>query len=251
MKYYWNALITEFLKLRRTLAFWCILIGPTTVTFLYYASLFSREPGTLGAKYNAWQVALDNGMGLWAMLFMPLYVALQATLVAQLEHGNQQWKYLYALPVPRFAYFAAKWSVVTLVLLITNLLLTVEMVAGGLLTEWLKPGWGFNAAIPWAGFAGGFAGITAAALLLLSIHLLVSLWWRSFIPSLGLGLVAAMSNIFIAPTDQLYRFDPWLMPGMALRGEGSDPQIGLIAGVTLGLLLALVGGWFFIRKPAA
>ena len=47
MKHYWNALTTELMKLRRTLAFWCILIGPSAQTVLLYAAQFSRKPGVM------------------------------------------------------------------------------------------------------------------------------------------------------------------------------------------------------------
>ena len=183
-------------------------------------------------------------MGLWAILFLPLYAALQSTLLAQLEHANQQWKYLYTLPVPRFAFFAAKWSMLILVMAATHLLLVVETIAGGLLLQALQPVWGFDAPIPWGAFLQGWAALTLSSVLISTIQLLISLWWKSFIPSLGLGLVAAMSNIFILSSDAYHGYDPYLFPILALRGEGSEPQTALILGLTLGLLCAAAGGWY-------
>lgn len=251
MKHYMNALATELMKLRRTLAFWCILIGPTALTVLMFAAQLSRKPAAFDSGINAWQSAIDNGLGLWAILFLPLYAALQSTLLAQLEHANQQWKYLYTLPVPRFAFFAAKWSLLILVMASTHLLLMVETIAGGKLLQAVQPVWGFDAPIPWGTFLQGWAALTLSSVLISTVQLLVSLWWRSFIPSLGLGLVAAMSNIFILSSDAYHGYDPYLMPILALRGEGSEPQVALIAGLSLGLLLALVGGWGFTRKRVA
>jgi hypothetical protein len=251
MKYFLRCLSTEFMKLRHTLAFWCILIGPAAITALMFLSELTRKAPIFPSDYNAWQGALDNSLTLWAVLFLPLYAALQSTLLAQLEHANQQWKYLYALPVPRAAYFAAKWAMVILVVAVTNILLEMFILAGGQVMQLIQPVWGYDAPIPWGSFAEAYAAITLAGSFIVSLHLLISLWWRSFIPSLAVGLIAAMSNLFIMSSDTYNHFDPYLFPVLALRGEGGERQVALIAGVAAGLALAVVGGWLFTRKQSA
>ncbi len=248
MSYYLRALSTEFFKLRRTLAFWCILIAPSLLVILAYSVLLRNEPSAYGPEYKAWQSTITNALTMWSLLVLPLYIALQTTLLAQLEHTNQQWKHLYALPVPRLAYFAAKWMVVTLVMVATHLLLGAELVGAGKLIELVKPGYGLTAPIPWGDLTFGVSVISGAALLLLTFHLLVSLWWRSVVPSLGIGVMAALLNVFSASSDKYSVYNPWLFPGLAYRGEGPEATTLLWVGLGGGLLLAVLGGMLFVRK---
>jgi lantibiotic transport system permease protein len=242
MKHYWNALTVEMLKLRRTLASWGILIGPTVIAILQYLILLDRAPGSFGEEYRAWEASLHNAMTLWALLMLPLYISLQTALLANLEHATGQWKYLYALPVPRMAYYAAKWTVMALVVAVTNLVLAADLVVGGWLMEVIRPGWGFNLPVPWEMLWQGWWRITIAATLLMTIHLLVSLAWRSFIPSLGLGLAAAIANIFVASSEKWSIYDPWMMPGIAYTGEAPANTVALWIGGGLGLVAAILGG---------
>jgi lantibiotic transport system permease protein len=248
MKYYFRALSTEFFKLRRTLAFWCVLIAPTLLTVLAYSVILKNGPAAYGPEANAWKSVISNGFNMWGLLVLPLYIALQTTLLAQLEHTNQQWKHLYALPVPRFAYYAAKWTVVVIVMAATHLLLALELAGFGGLIGLLTHQYGLNTPIPWNELALGWGTLSAAALLVLTIHLLVSLWWRSFIPSLGLGVMAALTNIFLLSSETYYMYSPWLYPVMALHGEPSVAPTMFWLGFGGGLLLTLIGGWLFVRK---
>ncbi len=247
MRLYLNAFVVEILKLRRTLALWCILIAPAVMTILAISLLWGRSPGDFGPGFDAWGSILNNGFNLWAIMVLPLYISLQSTLLAQLEHGNQQWKYLYALPVPRFAYFTAKWAVVTLVVVATHVLLVLGLAAGGKFTAFFRPGWGLETGIPWGEMLHAAVVMTLAGMLVLAIQLLVSLRWRSFIPSLGLGVVAVMANFFVMSSDKVQLYDLWLYPILALRGEGNTAQIVVGLGLGLGLVLALAGGWFLTR----
>ncbi len=247
MRLYMNAFVVEILKLRRTLAFWCILIAPAVMTILSISMMWGRNPADYGPNFNGWDNIMNNGFNLWAIMALPLYISLQATLLAQLEHGNQQWKYLYALPVPRFAYFTAKWAVVILVVAATHVLLVVGLAAGGKFTALFRPGWGLESPVPWSAMIHSAVAMTLAGMLLLAIQLLVSLRWRSFIPSLGLGVVAVMANFFAMSSEHVQLYDLWLYPILALRGEGNTSQIVVWLGLGLGLALAPLGGWFLSR----
>ena len=132
-------------------------------------------------------------------------------------------------------------------LLLFSLLLVVGLAAGGKLTGLFRPGWGLETAIPWAEMLHSAAVMTLAGMLLLAIQLLVSLRWRSFIPSLGLGVVAVMANFFVMSSDKVVLYDLWLYPILALRGAGNTGQIAVGLGLSLGLVLALAGGWLQTR----
>ena len=52
---------------------------------------------------------MGNVLNLWAILALPLFITLETALLAQTEHSEKHWKHLFALAVPRWVYYAAKW----------------------------------------------------------------------------------------------------------------------------------------------
>ena len=121
MKPLLRALHAERLKLRRTLAGWLCLLAPLVCVLLGTAAFWSA-PG--GVQRN-WTMLLTVVLGIWNGFLLPLFVTLEAALLAGLEHGNAQWKHLLALPLPRGAHYAAK----LVVLVVLSMLATAIVVA--------------------------------------------------------------------------------------------------------------------------
>ena len=114
----------ELLKLRGTLALWMCLIAPGLVvamTVLQIAFRFSKPVDI--EPHDAWMMLARAIESLWAFLMLPLFLTLEAALLAAVEHGNQQWKHLFALPVPRYRQLTAKWLVLTALLIAASLLI--------------------------------------------------------------------------------------------------------------------------------
>src|SRR5687768_8102979 len=95
-----RALSAEALKLRGTLALWMCLIAPATVVALYVLQMTFMDYGKRPAlpPADAWMMFAQSVLVLWALLMLPLFVTLESALLAGLEHANQQWKHLLALP---------------------------------------------------------------------------------------------------------------------------------------------------------
>ena len=104
-----RALSAEMLKLRGTLALWMCLVAPATVAVLYMLQMtfmdWDKRPPMTGQE--AWTMYAQAVLALWSILMLPLFLTLEAALLAGLEHGNQQWLHLLALPLPRGAHYLA------------------------------------------------------------------------------------------------------------------------------------------------
>ncbi|MEO8028105.1 MAG: ABC transporter permease, partial [Bryobacteraceae bacterium] len=102
-----RVLRTEFLKLKRTLALWMVVVAPVVVVLLQF--LVGYKGGErLSQGNDAWPAIVRNSVALWTILMMPLFVTLETSLLAGLEHTDKNWKTLLALPAPRWTIYASK-----------------------------------------------------------------------------------------------------------------------------------------------
>lgn len=244
-----RVLVAEAIKLRRTLALWMCLIAPAVVVLLYLMMALTANRSLQPADAaEAWAGWFRTVSGLWSFLMLPLFITLEAALLAGLEHANQQWKHLFALPVPRWQhYFAKLVALLALVALATVALLPLSVLGG------------------WAvGFGRGvaqlqgmpvlatfplqlFASIAAAALMV-ALHTLIALRWRSFTASVAFGMAATVGGFLISQSSRWGHWYPWGLPMRVFLPD--SPQFGFVVqyGLLGGLVVSLSGLWLFSRR---
>lgn len=245
-----RAMSAEVLKLKGTLALWMCLIAPLTVTALHVLQLLAIDLGKrpVPAAHDAWQFFARGQLTMWAFLMLPLFITLQAALLAGLEHGNRQWKYLLALPVPRHAHYLSKLFALTGMLVLATMTLAVLIPAGGLLLSFIKPQTGIGGPIPWRFIIESLAAITVAALLITALHTWIAIRWRSFTVSVAVGMVATVAGFLLAQSARFGHWYPWSMPVQVVAGEGQWAGFVMQAGVLGGGVVALLGLWDFRHR---
>jgi hypothetical protein len=126
----------EWLKLKRSLALWMVLIGgfftPALVTIARLVS-YSRLPQIYSRDENFWASHWQRSWESMAIFFLPLGAILATSLVAQLEYKNNTWKQLHTLPVAYSTIFAAKLGVILTLLLIFLVLFNIGIYLSALL----------------------------------------------------------------------------------------------------------------------
>ncbi|MBP7689577.1 MAG: ABC transporter permease, partial [Thermoflexales bacterium] len=143
-----RAVSAETLKLKRTLALWLVLIAPLTVVVLNFLMLWQRGASYLLEPDSAWQGLTQNIAAFWSLLMLPLYVTLETALLGGVEHTAQQWKHLYALPLPRWSTYAAKWLISMSVVAASTIVLWLGTILCGLALNVVDPELTLNTSIP-------------------------------------------------------------------------------------------------------
>ncbi|HSR32618.1 MAG TPA: ABC transporter permease [Anaerolineae bacterium] len=245
-----QALKAERLKMKRTLALWLAPIAPLVIIGLQLAVVLERQAyfRTQDAS-DAWVQYGGQTVFLWTMLMLPLFITLETALLGNLEHSNQQWKHLFALPIPRAAVYAAKQVSGMAIIGLSMVAMYVYIVLSGLGLRLIAPDLGFEAPVPWGEFFEYIALGYLASWLIISIHTWVSLRWHSFVVASAVGIVAMVIAVVLFQSDwnQWY---PWAIPGMVAYGleEGTDTLPQLLIGILGGVAVALVGGWDVVRR---
>ena len=245
-----GAWFAELLKLRGTLAAWMCLVAPALVVGVLVLQFCLMPLGErpVPPAAAAWESYLKGVLGLWAFLMLPLYITLQAALLAALEHGNRQWKHLFSLAVPRWHHYAAKAVAMAALVAAANLILLVLAPLGGWLLGEARPALGIAGPAPWAFLFARVGAILAASGLMMALQLWIALRWSSFTVAVGAGMAATVAGFLVGQSERFGQFYPWSMPMATLVGDGERLQALSAAGAAGGLLVGLYALALLLRR---
>jgi hypothetical protein len=250
MNVWWRALRAERLKLKHTLALWMVLLLPLAVVTLVVltGSLYSHSSSPSITPAAAW-TKLDSGVFfLWCMLMVPLFVTLQTALVAGLEHANDQWKHLLALPVPPGVHYLAKLSIMVLIVLAAYLLLYILIVPAGWILMITAPHRGLAGLPPLADLWQLPLASCGASMLIVALQTWIALRWRSFTLAVSVGIVATVAS-FVVGQSRFGNYFPWTLPGQVFQHGGNLP-LTLVVGLGGGVIVAALGLADFVRRES-
>jgi hypothetical protein len=237
--------------MKGSLALWLAFIAPLAVAG-YCILIFWTEDEAFSAPatFRAWSELGNLATIFWALLMLPLFVTLQSALLAGLEHRNDQWKNLYALPVPRWSIYAAKQVGVFMLMALGHLALLGSILLGGGLLSILRPSLGFGASIPLDELVHRVVVIYLASWLIMAIHTWVGLRWQSFVIALGAGCVLTVAGVAII-SSQWGSFYPWALPGTLVNQMNKGipfPWPEFLVGCLGGIAVAALGCWDVTRR---
>lgn len=236
-----RAISAESIKLKRTLALRLAMIAPLFIVLLQLGVYLARGVEVEHAPTNPVAGFARGIVTLWTLVFLPFWATLAASLCASLDHSNNHWDQLFALPVRRWPVYAAKWIVVFGLVLLSSICLPLFTVAAIEILKQVHVEWR-GEALPWTLLLSGVSRSCGACLLLVSLQCWLSLRWRSFLVALGVGIAGIMSGIILisAPMKFLSLY-PWTAPAAAASPH--EPLLALVWGMCGGLVIAVVGCW--------
>jgi lantibiotic transport system permease protein len=242
-----GALAAERLKLRRTLALRMSLVTPAVVVVLCVLQFGLTEiPLAKGNPEQSWRAFAGASFALWAFLMLPLFVTLEAALLAGIEHGDRQWKHLLALPVPRSVHYLAKWAALAGLLFGAALAFTALIAAGGGVLMLLRPEAGLGGWPPWGWLLRYCTGMVTAALFMAAIQLWVALRWGSFTIAVAAGMSATVAGFLIGQSRFGHWF-PWTMP-VQLFAKAGHAAFALAASALGAAVVLAISLWEFARR---
>jgi hypothetical protein len=261
MKFVVRALHAELLKAKRTLAFWLALIAPLVVIALQVVMIWERREYYLTHPLArpAWFEYGAQTTVLWGLLMLPLFVTLETALVAQWEHQGGQWKHLFALPIPRWALYAAKQVGGMALIGLSIAALIGLIVASGWGLRLLIPGLGFEATVPWAAFAKYGLTMFLGSWLAIAIQTWVAQRWPSFAVASGVGIALTITGAVVIQSDWASLY-PYTLPVIVANGFAGEamrslngfteglPWAQLLLGSVGGVAAAILGGWQVTRR---
>jgi ABC-2 type transport system permease protein len=213
---------------------------------------------------NGWDsLMLDLVLFLWCLVALPPFVSLETALLAGLEHRENTWKHLFALPIPRWTIYAPKLLVGFALVCVSSLVLALGTGLQGLVLLEVRPDLGLTWPVPWGLILLRSFAFVPTVLLMLAVQTWVAVRWRSFTVAMGLGIGSTIVGIMllrslknVASTPQapfLASLFPWSLPYVVLARQATADlrETAFIAGLLGGLLVAAVGCWEVVRRDVA
>jgi hypothetical protein len=250
MKYLFRAMSAEILKLKRTVALRVAVIAPLVVITVMFLVYHQRDQaGTMGL--DLWLRFTKEIMGLWAILMLPLFITLEAALLGALESSEKSWKHLFALPIPRGAIYSAKIVTMIGIIGLSKIVLFVGSIIAGMLLNLLKPHYQLSlASFPFQEVFRTYLITYFLSWLMITIQIWVSVRWQSFTISVSTGISATVFGYMLINSAKWGRIYPWTLPVNVLVQNGNITRAMMISLIG-GLVIAIIGGWEFIRRDAA
>jgi hypothetical protein len=238
-----RALHAEILKLKRTLAFRVIFVLPFLVaTLQFFIALRTKK---IPADFDLWQTVTTSSLQIWAVFMLPLLITLETALLNGIEHGDRQWKHIFALPVPRYSVYFAKVIVAQVLILISTLVLAGLIVLAGVAAMSLRPEFAHAGLPPFGFIAKSALLVWLASWLIIAIHTWVSMRWSGFPIPLGTGIAGTFFALFAASASA-GKYYPWLLPmNIFLQGRATT---AIVLGVTGGIIATIIGCFEFVRR---
>ena len=242
-----RVLLTEILKLKRTLALWMVLVSPLVMVLLEFAITAKRASVLMVNGNDVWPPIVKQTIEVWTLLMMPMFVTLETSLLAGFENTGKNWKTLLALPTPRWTIYVSKLVVTITLLWAAHAVLVVGTIGSGALLKLIHPNLNLGS-MPLNPFVAPMLRVSAAALLAVAIQHWVSLRWQSYSVAIGFGMCAMLIGIFAVQSSAFGPWFPWSLPIRAvLSGAAGQDRITIIA--VAGFLGAtMVGCWEFVRR---
>jgi hypothetical protein len=247
-----RAIDAELLKMKRTLALTLIFVTPLAVCALNLLILLRRLSLMPDEPLEVWYYLIQNNVGLWGLLMLPLFITLETALMAALDHNANGWKHLYALPLPRWAIYLAKQFVALALIGGSMLVIGVGTLLAGLFVQMVAaPGQLTPAILPWGTLVSSLGLLFLSSWLIIAIHTWVSLHWASFTVASTVGIVATVTSFIVINSVELSGFFPWSIP---LRAAGPlvmdipDAPLALPLGLVGGVVVALLACWDVTRR---
>ncbi len=242
-----RVLLTECLKLKRTLALWMVLIAPMAMVLLQFAITYKRAGALQSTSKDAWSIIVHETIEPWTLLLMPLFVTLETSLLAGLENTEKNWKNLLALPAPRWTVYISKLVVTIGLLWAAHAVLIGGTALSGVLLKALLPKLNFGE-LPLTPFLMPMLRVSVAALLGVTIQHWVSLRWQSYTAAMGFGMCAMIFGVFASNSTLIGSWFPWSLPIHAvLHGAAGNDGITYwsLGGAALA---AMLGCWEFTKR---
>jgi hypothetical protein len=188
-----------------------------------------------------------NTVQLWTVLMLPLFLTLETSLLAGLEHSERNWKFLLSLPIPKWTLYVAKLIVAIALVWLAHAVLVTGTLLSGMILRQVAPAMKLGA-LPIAQIAWPLSKISVSLLLAVTIQHWVSLRWPSFVTAMGFGMCAMVVGFLAVQSGTYGPWIPWSVTLHTLMPRATAAINPMIYSAAAGLLVAIAGAWNFARR---
>ncbi len=190
---------SEWIKRRRSAASWLVILGGLFIpTIMLLINLYRKA--AMPAKVRLpdfWQNSFSSAWESMAFFLLPMGIILATSLIAQLEYKNGTWKQLHTTPQTYFNIFLAKYIVVLIMLLQFFVIFNLGIYLAAVMPSVLYGTIDYpTQPFPWSYYLYQNTLFFITCLPIFAIQYLISLNFKNFLLSIGVGMVMVVAAMF-------------------------------------------------------
>ena len=225
----------DLIKMKRKWIWFLVVLGPLGVVLLQAANYGLRYDYLVKPGDDHWKGLLEN-----IQLFIPITLGLGFTIIASMtanvEHQQNAWKQLLALPISKKSVYTAKFIANGVLLFISCFLLVIMTCVLGIILK-------FGINIPYLQIIKMSFFPLLAGIPILGLQVWLSITFRNQALPLTIGILGAIFSMYaILVPDWVI----WKWP--LLIGKHHDSLWFVSMGLGVGLIIFLIGMLDFIKR---
>ena len=193
---------SEWLKKRRSLASWLVVVGGLFTPVIVIAARLVRHD-KLPAIYAAagfWNSLWKSSWESMAIFFLPMGAILATSLMTQIEFKNNAWKQVHALPLSLATVYFSKLAVILVMMAQFLVIFDLGIYLSAIVPYWLIGGVPYpGAPIPYPYFLSESAWFFCDCLPIVALQYLISLRFKNFLVPIGTGFVLWVGALSALP----------------------------------------------------
>lgn len=205
---FFNSILNEFLKLKRTFASWLCLISALFIPLLYFSYYLLEYQKVLpGEGVNPWEKFIGINLTAAVPILLPLFIVLITSLINQTEHRSGGYKHIFALAIPKWSIYFGKLTTVVLLVMITYFLFFLTVLGSGFLLGMIHSELNFlSFDFPSNGFLKMLFRSFIAVLGILGIQFWLSFKIKNFVVPFGLGIFFIITGLTVYNAEEAVLF---------------------------------------------
>lgn len=251
-----NSFRSEWLKTKRSAAFWLVIIGGCFIPLLMLSATLIKSESAAKA-YATEQFWITYNKQCWqfmAFTLLPMGVILATSLITQLEYKNNAWKQLMTTPQTMSCIFLSKLSVIITMMAQFFIFFNAGIFLSAILPCIFIP----DIPFPMEPFPIRFilaynTNYFVDCLPMIALQYLISLRFKNFLVAVGAGLAFLVASMFAVQWQYGY-FIPYTYCILNFLGKESIensflPQLNIhLLAVAYSIIFTIAGYLFFITK---
>ncbi len=190
---------SEWLKTKRSVASWLVMIGGFFIPFTILIAHILKEHNkpVHAPPKDFWLMIFSECWNPMAIFLMPMGIILTTSLVAQLEFKNNTWKQVFVMPQKISTIFVAKYTVILVMLFQFFFFFNVGIIFIGIFGSMII----FHIPYPHETFPlisilKQNAAYYLDCLPIVALQYLLSIRYRNFLVSVGIGFLLEVITFF-------------------------------------------------------
>ncbi len=204
-----NSFQSEWLKKKRSLASWLVIVGAFFTPLIILTSRIKNHaalPKLYGAD-DFWQKLWKQSWESMEVFLLPVGIILATGLIAQIEYKNNTWKQLHTTPQSLTTIFFAKLLVILIMLAQVFVLFNVGLYLSAAIPSMIFSQISYPAAgIPFQAFGAANVNFFVDCLPIVALQYLLSLQYKNFLVPVGVGFAVWFLGIGLLSWEYSYLF---------------------------------------------